>query len=150
MSVTLDPDQLLDAEDVELGTSDWLEVTQQMIDQFADATGDHQWIHVDPEKAANGPFGQTIAHGYLTVSLLPQLVGGMVEVPDSKMGINYGIDKMRLTAPVPSGSRVRAQARLKDAKEKGGGILYRLDVQVDIEDQERPALVGTVLYMVYT
>ena len=150
MSVTLAPDELLEAEDVDLGTSDWVEVTQERIDQFAEATGDHQWIHVDPEKAKNGPFGQTIAHGYLTISLLPELVGGMVEVEGSKMGVNYGIDKMRLTAPVPSGSRVRAHATLKNAEEKGGGYLYRLDVQVEIEDNDRPALIGTVLYMVYT
>ncbi len=95
----------------ELGVSDWLEVDQKRIDLFADATGDHQWIHVDPERAAEGPFGSTIAHGYLTLSLLPALVPQILRVEGVRMGVNYGTDKVRFPAPVPVGSRLRAPGR---------------------------------------
>jgi acyl dehydratase len=149
MPVTMSFDELTEARDVDLGHSDWFEVTQEQVDLFADATHDHQWIHVDPEQAAQGPFGGTIAHGYLTVSMLPYLVTGLIDVKGVAMGVNYGIDKLRMTSPVKVGSRIRANATLKDAQEKAGGILYRVDVTVEIEDAERPALVGTVLYLVY-
>ena len=96
----------------ELGVSDWMVVTQEMIDKFADATGDHQWIHVDPERAAKGPFGATIAHGFLTLSLLPKLSGDAVKILDQKMGVNYGLNRVRFTAPVRAGSRVRARTTL--------------------------------------
>ncbi len=147
MAVTLTMDELSDAADIELGSSEWLTVTQEMIDTFADATGDHQWIHVDPERAAEGPFGTTIAHGYLTLSLLPVMIGGMVEVPDATMGVNYGIDRLRLTAPVPVDSRIRATAKLARTEPKGNGILMALDVTVEVEGSDRPALVATVLYV---
>ena len=147
MTVTLTMAELPDATDLDLGTSEWVTVTQEMIDQFAEATGDHQWIHVDPERAADGPFGGTIAHGYLTLSLLPVMIGGMVEVADASMGVNYGIDKLRLTSPVPVGSRIRAAATLKDTEPKGGGTLMRIEVTVEIEGSDRPALVATVLYV---
>ncbi|MEE1942772.1 MaoC family dehydratase [Streptomyces sp. TRM 70361] len=98
----------------QLGTSDWLEIDQRRIDLFADATGDHQWIHVDPEKAAAGPFGTTIAHGYLTLSLLPVLVPQLLRVEGVRMGVNYGLNKVRFPAPVPVGSRVRATARIAE------------------------------------
>ena len=133
----------------ELGTSDWFEVTQDRVNTFADATDDHQWIHVDPERAAKGPFGTTIAHGYLTLSLLPALMRGLVSIDDARMVVNYGLDSLRLTAPVPVGSRVRAKGRLLDAREKGGGVLYRTHVEVEIEGTDRPALVATVLLLVY-
>ena len=148
MSATMSFDELREAKDLDLGHGEWPEVTQEMIDQFADATGDHQWIHIDPERAAEGPFGQTIAHGYLTVSLLPILLRGLVNVQAS-MGVNYGMDKLRLTSPVPSGSRVRAAAKLLDAQDKGGGLLYRLEVTVEVEGADRPAMVGTVLFLVF-
>ena len=96
----------------QLGHSDWLEIEQKRIDLFADATGDHQWIHVDPERAASGPFGTTIAHGYLTLSLLPTLVPQVLRVEGMKMGINYGANKVRFPSPVPVGSRLRATAVL--------------------------------------
>ncbi len=147
MPVTLTMAELPDATDVELGTSEWLTVTQEMIDTFADATGDHQWIHVDRERAAEGPFGTTIAHGYLTLSLLPTLIGGMIEVPDASMGVNYGIDRLRLTAPVPVDSRIRASAKLAGTEPKGNGILMRVEVTIEIEGSDRPALVATVLYV---
>lgn len=105
-----------------LGHSDWLEVDQKRIDLFAEATGDHQWIHVDPERAAKGPFGTTIAHGYLTLSLLPVLVPQVLSVENVTMGVNYGTNKVRFPSPVPVGSRVRATAVLKEVAEAGGGV----------------------------
>jgi acyl dehydratase len=147
MPVTLTMAELPEAQDIDLGTSDWLTVTQEMIDQFADATGDHQWIHVDRERAAEGPFGTTIAHGYLTLSLLPRLIGGMVEVSDASMGVNYGIDRLRMTSPVPVDSRIRASAKLARTEPKGGGVMMAIDVTIEIEGSERPALVATVLYV---
>jgi len=149
MPVTITMAELADASDVDLGVSDWLEVTQDMIDGFAEATHDHQWIHVDPERAASGPFGTTIAHGYLTVSLLPVLVGGLLEVRDSTMGVNYGMDRLRLTSPVVSGTRVRARAHLVDTEPKAGGLLCRIEVTIEIEGGERPAMVATSLSLRY-
>ena len=149
MAVEMTIEELRGAKDVDHGASDWLEVTQDRIDGFADATDDHQWIHVDPEKAKDGPFGTTIAHGYLTISLLPAMVTSIVKVTGVRMGVNYGIDKMRLTSHVKVGSRVRASGRLVEASEKGGGVLYKVAVDVEIEGEERPALVGEVLYLVY-
>src|SRR5438034_3984836 len=103
-----------------LGYSDWHEITQDRINAFAEATGDHQWIHVDPERAKDGPFGTTIAHGYLTLSLIPTLGGGGVPISGTKMGINYGLDRVRFPAPVPAGSRVRARRKLLEVKEGDG------------------------------
>lgn len=136
-------------EERDLGVSDWHTVEQKHIDLFADATGDHQWIHVDPEMAAQGPFGTTVAHGYLSLSLLPLLLGQVMAVTDAKMGVNYGTDKIRFTNPVPSGTRVRAKARLLSSQRKGDGILYKVGVEIEIEDQAKPALVGEVLYLVF-
>jgi len=141
--------ELEGAEERDLGVSDWHTVEQKHIDLFADATGDHQWIHVNPEMAAQGPFGTTVAHGYLSLSLLPMLLGQVMTVTDAKMGVNYGTDKVRFTNPVPSGSRVRAKARLVDGQRKGDGILYKLGVEIEIEGQDKPALVGEVLYLVF-
>jgi len=140
---------LENAEERDLGVSDWHSVEQKHIDLFADATGDHQWIHVDPDMAAQGPFGTTVAHGYLSLSLLPMLLGQVMTVTDAKMGINYGTDKIRFTNPVPSGSRVRAKARLLNSQRKGDGILYKVGVAIEIEGQDKPALVGEVLYLVF-
>jgi acyl dehydratase len=134
------------AEEREIGTSDWWTIEQRHIDLFADATGDDQWIHVDPDRAKNGPFGTTIAHGYLSLSLLPVLLHQMIEVEDAKMGINYGINKIRFTNPVPSGSRVRLKAKLLGGEEKGNGVIYRVGVEVEIENQDKAALVGEVVY----
>jgi acyl dehydratase len=133
----------------ELGTSEWHRVEQKHIDLFADATGDHQWIHVDPEAAKNGPFGTTIAHGYLSLSLLPMLMAEVMSVSGAKMGINYGTDRIRFTNPVPSGSEVRLKAKLLSAEPKGDGILYKVGVELEIKDEERPAFVGEVLYLVF-
>jgi acyl dehydratase len=131
----------------ELGTSDWHEITQEQIDKFADATGDHQWIHVDPDAAANGPFGTTVAHGYLTLSMLPMLLSEVVSVSDAVMGVNYGTEKIRFTSPVPTGSRVRLHAKLERAERRGPSVVWTVGVQVEIEGAEKPALVGQVVYM---
>lgn len=125
-----------------LGYSDWLEVDQKRIDLFAEATGDHQWIHVDPEKAAAGPFGTTIAHGYLTLSLLPLLVPQILKVDNVTMGVNYGTNKVRFPAPVPVGSRLRATATLQDVTEVGGGVQVTAAVVVEREGGEKPVCVA--------
>ena len=133
----------------ELGVSDWLEITQERIDQFADATGDHQWIHVDPERAKDGPFGTTIAHGYLTMSLAAGLVPSVVRVQGFSMAINYGIDKLRFPAPVPVGSKLRVHVQLTAVDDVANGIqsTYRLTFEVD--GSEKPACVADVLYRWY-
>jgi acyl dehydratase len=135
-------DELKAAVGEQLGYSDWLEIDQKRIDLFADATGDHQWIHVDPEKAAAGPFGTTIAHGYLTLSLLPALVPQVMRVEGMKMGVNYGSNKVRFPAPVPVGSRVRATAVLKEVAEAGGGVQVTAAVTVECEGGDKPVCVA--------
>jgi acyl dehydratase len=135
--------------DRDLGTSEWETIDQRQIDLFAEATHDHQWIHVDPEAAAQGPFGTTVAHGYLTLSMLPYFVSQVLNVTDVRMGINYGTEKIRFTAPVPVGSQVRLKATLRDSERRAEGVLYRLGIEVEIKDSEKPALVGEVLYLVF-
>jgi acyl dehydratase len=147
MTTTLTLAELEQATDRELGTSDWHEITQEQINLFAEATGDHQWIHVDPEAAADGPFGTTVAHGYLTLSMLPMLLSEVVSVSDAAMGVNYGTEKIRFTSPVPSGSRVRLHAKLARAERRGPSVVWTVGVQVEIEGKEKPALVGEVVYM---
>jgi acyl dehydratase len=133
----------------DLGTSAWHTIDQRHIDLFADATGDHQWIHVDHEAAEQGPFGTTIAHGYLSLSMVVMLLAEVLRVEGARMGINYGIDKVRFTAPVPSGSEVRLHAKLLSGEPRGEGVLYKVGVQVEIKGAEKPALVGEVLYLVF-
>jgi acyl dehydratase len=149
MSTQLTLAELENAAGLELEPSDWVTIQQRAIEQFADATGDHQWIHVDPEKAAQGPFGTTVAHGYLSLSLLPGLLGKMLRVTDARMGINYGIEKVRFTAPVPSGSRVRLKATINSAERRGEGVLYHVGAEVEIEGGDKPAIVGEVVYLVF-
>ena len=146
---TVTIDELEGTEERDLGESPWHRIEQRHIDLFAEATGDHQWIHVDHELAAQGPFGGTIAHGYLSLSMLPMLLSEVLDVRGARMGINYGIDRVRFTAPVPSGSEVRLKARLLEGTRRGEGVLYRVGVEVEIRDGEKPALVGEVLYLVY-
>ncbi|WP_255952750.1 MaoC family dehydratase [Streptomyces odontomachi] len=139
------PDELRAAIGEQLGYSDWLEIDQKRIDLFAEATGDHQWIHVDPEKAAAGPFGTTIAHGYLTLSLLPILSPQLMLMDNITMGINYGTNKVRFPAPLPVGSRVRATGVVTEVKDVGGpgdGIQVTLVVSVLREGQEKPVCVA--------
>ena len=149
MSTKLTLADLETAEERELGTSNWETIDQKQIDLFAEATHDHQWIHVDPEMAAQGPFGTTVAHGYLSLSMLPYLVSQVLDVPGARMGINYGTEKIRFTAPVPVGSQVRLKATLRSGERRGEGVLYRLGVEIEIRDSEKPALVGEVLYLVF-
>jgi acyl dehydratase len=125
----------------DLGTSGWLEVTQSRVDQFAEATGDHQWIHVDPERAAAGPFGGTIAHGYLTLSLSNAFLPEIVDVRGVSMGVNYGVGKVRFPAPVLVGSRIRAQATLTDVVDVTGGVQTTILITVEIEGGTKPACV---------
>jgi acyl dehydratase len=147
MTTTLTLAELEGASERELGTSDWHEISQEQINKFAEATGDHQWIHVDPEAAANGPFGTTVAHGYLTLAMLPMMLSEVVSVSDAVMGVNYGTEKIRFTSPVPSGSRVRLHAKLVRAERRGPSVVWTVSVQVEIEGKEKPALVGEVVYM---
>jgi acyl dehydratase len=147
MTTTITLAELEASSDRELGTSDWHEITQEQIDQFAAATGDHQWIHVDPKAAANGPFGTTVAHGYLTLSMLPMLLSEVVSVSDAVIGVNYGTEKIRFTSPVPSGSRVRLHAKLVRAERRGPSVVWTVGVQVEIQGRDKPALVGEVVYM---
>ncbi|HET8651139.1 MAG TPA: MaoC family dehydratase [Gaiellaceae bacterium] len=149
MTTKLTLAELQAAEEIDLGTSDWETIDQQRIDLFAEATNDHQWIHVDPERAAQGPFGGTVAHGYLSLSLLPYFVSQVLNVTDVRMGINYGTEKVRFTAPVPVGSQVRLKATLIGSERRGEGVLYRLGVEIEIRDADRPAMVGEVLYLVF-
>lgn len=135
------PAKLLDAVGQHLGYSDWLEIDQQRIDLFADATGDHQWIHVDPVKAAEGPFGSTIAHGYLTLSLANQFLPQIMRVDDVSMGVNYGCEKVRFPAAVPVGSRVRGGGEVISAQEVKGGVQVVVRMTIEIEGGERPACV---------
>ncbi|MGQ0580080.1 MAG: MaoC family dehydratase [Betaproteobacteria bacterium] len=127
----------------EVVVSDWLEVTQERIDQFADATGDHQWIHVDVERARReSPFGTTIAHGFLTLSLLSHFLNNSLEFGNSKMGVNYGCNRLRFTAPVKAGTRLRARFKLKAFERIEGGVQMIWDVAMECEGQEKPVLVA--------
>jgi acyl dehydratase len=128
-------------EGTSLGSSGWLDVSQERINTFADATDDHQYIHVDPERAKDGPFGTTIAHGFLTLSLVVPLWGDLLELTDVATRVNYGLDKVRFTAPVPSGSRVRLTATLTTVTEVKGGFQLHIAGTIEIEGQERPAVV---------
>ena len=132
----------------ETGVSDWLEITQDRVNQFAEATGDHQWIHVDVEKATE-LMGGPIAHGYLTLSLLPYLGMGMRPINGVTRGINYGCNKVRFTNMVPVGSKVRMRQTLKSVEEKGGGLLMTNTCTIEIEGQERPACVAETLSVIY-
>ena len=127
----------------ELGTSDWYEVTQDAVNLFADATGDHQWIHVDVERAKKeSPFGGPIAHGFMTLSLIVPLVSQTYTITDAKMGVNYGLNKVRFPAPVPVGSKVRARVTLKDVEEVAGGLQNTLAITVEREGGDKPVCIA--------
>lgn len=135
------PNDLLSAVGTELGVSDWLQIDQERINTFADATGDHQWIHVDAERAKEGPFGATIAHGYLTLALSNFFLPSLIDVKNISMGINYGMNKVRFPSPVKVGSRVRATARLAEAEEIRGGVQVVIVITMEIEGSDRPGCV---------
>jgi acyl dehydratase len=147
MRVFSDLAEFVAAKGEQLGYSDWREVTQEQVNLFADATGDHQWIHVDVAKAAAGPFGGTIAHGYLTLSMIPALGAGIYRVDGLKMGINYGVNKVRFPNPVRVGSRVRAGAELVDISDAAQGTQAVLKFTVEIENQPKPACVAEVVVL---
>jgi len=122
-----------------VATSDWLQITQDQVNRFADATGDHQWIHVDVARAQAGPFGAPIAHGFLTLSMLPRFLESSIEVKETRMGVNYGLNRVRFTAPVPVGSRLRAQLTLKAIEPiEHGGRQMTWSVVVEREGSEKP------------
>ena len=134
----------------DVATSDWLTITQQQVDLFAEATGDHQWIHVDPEKAAKGPFGGPIAHGFLTLSLIPKFFESSFDIVGSRMGVNYGLNKVRFTAPVPVGSRLRARMKLLAALPiDNHGVQMTWEITVEREGSTKPVCVAESLVRRY-
>lgn len=148
-SIFKTPAELLDAVGKQLGKSDWLEIDQERINLFADATGDHQWIHVDPQKAAEGPFGATIAHGYLTLALVNLFLPQIVDVQGISMGVNYGCGKVRFPAPVKVNSRVRGSGQLVEAETVKGGVQATIRLTVEIEGGDRPACVVDTISRYY-
>ena len=150
MSNLINASQLQDYVGKEVGLTDWIEIDQERINQFADATGDHQYIHLDAERAAQTPFGTTIAHGFLTLSLLSMLsgMGGGLKLENTVMGINYGLDKVRFLNPVKSGAKIRARFVLASAEEKKpGNYLLKHNVTVEIDGEDKPALIAEWLGM---
>lgn len=135
-------DEFVAAEGAELGPTDWLEVTQDRVNVFADATDDHQWIHVDPERAANGPFGGTIAHGLLTLSLLPHFTHQLYTVDNIAMAINYGYNKVRFITPVRVGAKIRARAQIAKVDQLDGAVQATVTVTVEIDGSDKPAAVA--------
>ena len=133
----------------DLGHSEWLEITQERVDTFADATDDHQWIHVDVERAKDGPFGGPIAHGYLTVSLIIPMFVELLTIEDVGMGVNYGLDKLRFPSPVKVGSRIRLHGRVGEVEDVPGGIQVALDCTVEVEGSEKPACIARAVYRYY-
>jgi acyl dehydratase len=135
------PQALLDAVGTDLGTTDWITITQDQINKFAEATLDNQWIHVDTERAKSGPFGAPIAHGYLTMSLAAYFGGQLIRVSGISMGINYGADKVRFPAPVPVGSKLRGRGEILDVKEVPGGVQTTVRITIEREGGDKPAAV---------
>ncbi|RSM46865.1 enoyl-CoA hydratase [Actinoplanes sp. ATCC 53533] len=134
----------------DLGHSDWLEITQDRVNAFAGATDDHQWIHVDPERAKSGPFGRTIAHGYLTLSLLIPLFNELLVVEGVGMAVNYGLNKVRFPAPVPVGAKIRLAGRLAEVEDvAGGGVQLLADFTVEVDGGTKPACVAQAVYRFY-
>ncbi|MEO6121047.1 MAG: MaoC family dehydratase [Acidimicrobiales bacterium] len=147
--LTIEVDDLAARAGQNLGHSSWHLISQTMVDTFADATGDHQWIHVDPVLAATGPFGGTIAHGYLTLSLAPVLLDEVVSVHGAVLVVNYGTDRVRFPAPVPVGSSVRAVVELVGAEEVSGGVQAHFKVSIELEGVAKPACVAEIVFRYY-
>lgn len=143
--MTMHLDELAAKVGEELGVTDWISVEQDRVDLFADATGDHQWIHVDAEKAASGPFGATIAHGYLTLSMMPIFLGPFMAFDGVAMSLNYGVDKVRFPHPVRVGSKVRARVSVESVEEKPHGTLLTMGCVVEIDGVDKPACVAKPL-----
>jgi acyl dehydratase len=134
-------DELVAAAGSQLGPTDWLSVEQDRVNQFADATGDHQWIHVDPERAADGPFGGTIAHGLLTLSLLPHFMHDLYRVDNAAMAINYGFNKVRFITPVPVGAKLRARSEITEVQTLDSAVQATLVTTIEVEGAQKPAAV---------
>jgi acyl dehydratase len=126
----------------EMASSDWIAIDQQRIDLFAEATGDHQWIHVDPVRAAAGPFKTTVAHGFLTLSLLPEMAASAYDIADRRMGVNYGLNKVRFPSPVPVGSRLRGHFKLLEYKPIEGGAQLTIELSIEREGSDKPVCVA--------
>jgi acyl dehydratase len=142
-------DELKALQGQHLGHSDYVQITQEQVNQFAEATGDHQWIHTDPERAKAGPFGGPIAHGYLTLSLAPALLPQILQVGGISMGVNYGCGKVRFPSPVPVGSKVRAGAELVSVEDVAGGAQVTMRVTFEVEGAPKPSCVAEVIYRYY-
>jgi acyl dehydratase len=149
MTTINQPKDLLTMIGQDLGTSPWLDVTQERINLFAEATDDHQWIHVDVERAKTGPFGGPIAHGYLTLSLLIPLWSEILVIEDMDMAVNYGLNKVRFPAPVPAGSRVQVSATLADAEEVPGAIQATVDAVMRVEGADKPVCIAQMVHRYY-
>jgi acyl dehydratase len=142
------PSELLALTGTELGTSGWIEITQSRVNQFADATGDHQWIHVDPERAKTGPFGTTVAHGYLTLSLFPMLLDEVLHIDNCDAVLNYGVNKVRFPAPVPVGAKVRAVITLAAAMRRDSGMVQAtFGIRYEVQGAQRPSCVAETVYL---
>jgi len=142
-------DELKALAGADLGHTGWLEITQDRVNAFADATGDHQWIHVDRERAAAGPFGGTIAHGYLSVALLAPISRELLAVSDAATSVNYGMDRLRFPAPLPVGREFRGVGEVAEVNEVKGGMQVKVTFTLEVRDQERPALVADCLFRYY-
>ncbi len=139
------PKDLLSAEGTDLGCTEWMEITQDRIDLFAEATGDHQWIHTKPDKAKDGPFGTTIAHGYLTLSLTNQFLPELLQVTNISMGVNYGVNKVRFPSPVPVGSLVRATGTVGEVTELDDGVQVVVIITVEVQGSPKPACIVEII-----
>jgi acyl dehydratase len=143
-------DELAALAGTDLGHSSWLEITQERVNTFADATGDHQWIHVDPQRAAAGPFGTTIAHGYLTLSLVIPMFSQLLDVRGVSMGVNYGLNKVRFPSPVPVGSKIRLTGAIASVEPAGGGaVQVTVDFTIEVDGSAKPACVAQAIYRYY-
>ena len=148
MTTYLDtPTDLLERAGQDLGTTDWMKITQQQVDLFADASGDHQWIHTDPARAANGPLKGTIAHGYLTPSLAPVVIGQVLQIRELTAALNYGLNKVRFPAPVRVGSQIRATVTVTHAQQKTSGVEAVFTLTYEIDGEQRPACVADVIVL---
>ena len=148
-TATMDMAGLREAAGRHLGYTDWQEMTQERVNQFADATDDHQFIHVDVERAKETPFGGTIAHGYLSLSEAAWIMGELMHVSDAKMGVNYGLDRVRFPAPLPVGAQWRGGAEIAEVTEVPGGVQVKTKVTIEVKDQEKPACVAECLARIY-
>ena len=141
--------EILDAVGRDLGATEWVELTQDRINKFADATDDHQWIHVDPERAKTGPFGACVAHGYLTLSLANLFLPQLVEIRNMRMGVNYGCEKVRFPAPVKAGKRIRGRGEVVAADKAGEGVQATIRITIDIEGEAKPGCVVETISRYY-